>query len=358
MLTNPPGENSAEEIRKLAFLSTAQVKPLLGLDRLFGQGQSAASGDSVSTDVIEPAELPEQKILQAARLRGPRIVFLGVHEREDVKALPTGNFKSAKDLTGTPYFALDISKSDPAEVEKLLQSASPSPSHKLEFQESRPAAAWFDHFDAPIFSLGRSMVDWNARNRFLPTGSITKSGPYRRGLHNFAHPRTDAVVIMGVIDETGDRILLGNNKRFPPRFVEPSEAFEDSVKREIYEESGIKVRNVVYHSGQPWPFPANLMVGFYAIAEPNQEIRVDLDNELGDARWFTREEVLEVLAHPLGTTMGSSLNAKANTEAEKLPPPAFRVPNKAQAIAGVLIHDWAHHKVPQLPRAVNNSSKI
>ncbi|KAG9041777.1 NADH pyrophosphatase [Tulasnella sp. UAMH 9824] len=319
MLTNPPGKNSAEETRKLAFLSTAQVKPLLGLDRLFGQGQSAASGDSISTDVIEPAEHPEQKILQAARLRGPRIVFLGVHEREDVKALPTGNFKSAKDLTGIPYFALDISKSDPADVEKLLQSASPSPSHKLEFQGSRPAAAWFDHFDAPIFSLGRSMVDWNARNR------------------------------------VGDFLCFYSTLA---GFVEPSEAFEDSVKREIYEESGIKVRNVVYHSAQPWPYPANLMVGFYAIAEPNQEIRVDLDNELGDARWFTREEVLEVLAHPLGTTMGSSLNAKADTETEKLPPPAFRVPNKAQAIAGVLIHDWAHHKVPQLPRAVNNSSKI
>lgn len=165
MLIDPPGENSAEQTRKLALLSTAQVKPLLGIDRLFGQGQSLAGGDSVLTDVIEPAELPEPKLLQAARLRGPKIVFLGIHEREGVQALPTGGFKSAQDLTGTPYFALDISKSDPAEVENLLQSASPSPSHKLEFQGSRPAAAWFDHFDAPIFSLGRSMVDWNARNR-------------------------------------------------------------------------------------------------------------------------------------------------------------------------------------------------
>ncbi|KIO18525.1 hypothetical protein M407DRAFT_31807 [Tulasnella calospora MUT 4182] len=100
------------------------------------------------------------------------------------------------------------------------------------------------------------------------------------------------------------------------------------------------------------------MVGFYAIAEPNQEIRVDLDNELGDARWFTREEVLEVLAHPLGTTMGSSVHLKADAEAEKLARPAFYVPNKAQAIAGVLIHDWAHRKVPQLPGGVNNASKI
>ncbi|KAG9018594.1 NADH pyrophosphatase [Tulasnella sp. 427] len=304
MLINPPGVNSEKDTRKLAFLSTAQVKPLLGYDRLFGQGQSPAESDSLSTDVIEPTELPEPKLLQAARLRGPKVVFLGIHEREGVQALPTAAFKSAQDLPGTPYFALDTSKSEPADIENLLKSASPSPQHRLEFQESRGAAAWFDRFDAPIFALGRS---------FYST-------------------------------------LAG--------FVEPSEAFEDSVKREIYEESGIKVRNVVYHSGQPWPFPANLMVGFYAIAEPNQEIRVDLDTELGDARWFTREEVLEVLAHPLGTTMGSSVHAKVDPEAGKLPPPPFHVPNKEQAIAGVLIHDWAHRRVPQLNLTVTNASKI
>lgn len=139
------------------------------------------------------------------------------------------------------------------------------------------------------------------------------------------------------------------------------------------------------------------MVGFYAIAESNQEIRVDLDTELGgtcsrdlrvnemqsnlDPRLSRRSVVLkgrryvssnynfethpngadgvvlDVLAHPLGTTMGS-VHPKADLEAEKLPPPAFCVPNKAQAIAGVLIHDWAHRKVPELSRAVNNTSKI
>lgn len=165
MLINPAGESSAEETRTLALLSTAQVKPLLGFDRLFGQGQSSAEGSSPTTDVIEPEDHPELKILQAARLRGPKIVFLGVHEREGVQALPTKDFKSAKDLPGTPYFVLDTSRSDPADLENLLQSAVPSPAHKLAFQESRPATAWLSHFDAPIFALGRSMIDWNARNR-------------------------------------------------------------------------------------------------------------------------------------------------------------------------------------------------
>jgi len=79
-------------------------------------------------------------------------------------------------------------------------------------------------------------------------------------------------------------------------FIELGESFEDAVKREVWEEAGIRVRNVKYHSGQPWvrslsasqigtltpsqPYPANLMVGFYAIGDPLEPIRVDLDKEL------------------------------------------------------------------------------
>jgi NAD+ diphosphatase len=53
--------------------------------------------------------------------------------------------------------------------------------------------------------------------------------------------------------------LFGNQKKFPPKFystlagfIEPGESFEDAVKRELWEEAGISVRNVKYHSGQPW----------------------------------------------------------------------------------------------------------
>lgn len=103
------------------------------------------------------------------------------------------------------------------------------------------------------------------------------------------------------------------------------------------------------------PFPANLMVGFYATTSESQELRVDLDNELigksdgsslphwlhffttlsSDARWFTREEIITVLNHPDGTNFNS-----ASTSPGKDDPP-FRVPSKT-AIAGVLISDWAH----------------
>ena len=127
---------------------------------------------------------------------------------------------------------------------------------------------------------------------------------------------------MAVVNEANDKILLGRNvsfrrlifvnslvqffsqKKWPGKFystlagfIEPGEAFEDAVKRELWEEAGLKVWGVKYHSTQPWvrnylnsprdkanpswqPFPANLMVGFYAIADDTQPTRTDLDNEL------------------------------------------------------------------------------
>jgi len=255
---------------------------------------------------------------------------------------------------------------------------------KLVFMEPRSTWSFLSTFDAPTFAEARSMLDWNIRNRFcagcgspvyslwggwklscsslLPWADNQGKEPCitSKGLHNFLHPRTDAVVIMAVIDDKADRILLGHNKRFPTGFystlagfVEPSESFEDAVAREIYEESGVRVHSVRYHSTQPWPYPANLMVGFYCYADAQQPVRVDLDTELEDARWFTREEVLQVLAHPEGTTMSrreaknfdEELKRPGTPDAEK---PPFRVPNAAQAIAGLLITDWAHGKIPKL----------
>jgi NAD+ diphosphatase len=62
--------------------------------------------------------------------------------------------------------------------------------------------------------------------------------------------------------------------------VEPGETFEEAVTREVYEESGVKVHEVKYYSGQPWPYPSNLMVGFYCRADSTQPINLDLDTEL------------------------------------------------------------------------------
>lgn len=107
-------------------------------------------------------------------------------------------------------------------------------------------------------------------------------------------PRTDPAIIVLVAD--GDRCVLGRQTSWPEGrystiagFVEPGESLEDAVRREVYEETNIRVGAVRYHSSQPWPFPSSLMLGFIAEAT-SADINLN-DGELEDARWFTRDEL-------------------------------------------------------------------
>jgi len=118
-------------------------------------------------------------------------------------------------------------------------------------------------------------------------------------------PRTDPVVIMLVTH--GDKCLLGRQKQFPAGmwsclagFVEVAETIEDAVRREIFEESGIRCTDVSYYMTQPWPYPSSLMIGCSARAL-NEDIVVDR-TELEDARWFSRPDALLMLKreHPDG----------------------------------------------------------
>ena len=111
-------------------------------------------------------------------------------------------------------------------------------------------------------------------------------------------PRTDPAVIMVVVDGTApdDRCLLGRHPSWPPGrystlagFVEPGESMEQAVRREVLEESGIRVGEVTYFGSQPWPLPRSLMVGFVAHAE-STEVSVD-GEEIEEARWFTRAQM-------------------------------------------------------------------
>ncbi len=118
------------------------------------------------------------------------------------------------------------------------------------------------------------------------------------GTHHF--PRTDPAVIMLITDEN-DRALLGRQPVWPEGrfstlagFVEPGETLDDAVRREVMEEVGIKVGDVTYAGSQPWPFPSSLMLGFFGKAL-STDITVDQE-EIAEARWFTREEVTEMTA--------------------------------------------------------------
>lgn len=112
------------------------------------------------------------------------------------------------------------------------------------------------------------------------------------------YPRTDPAVIM-LITDGEDRALLGRQPVWPEGrfstlagFVEPGEALDDAVRREVMEEVGIEVGEVTYAASQPWPFPSSLMLGFFGSALTT-DIGIDHD-EIAEARWFTRDEVSEL----------------------------------------------------------------
>jgi len=168
-----------------------------------------------------------------------------------------------------------------------------------------------DHL--PPLAEAKALLHWHAKHRFCSNcGAATQvlQSGWKRDcaackVEHF--PRTDPVVIMLAVD--GDRCVLGRSGRFVSTmwsclagFVEPGEAIEDAVRREIREEVGISCGRVDYFASQPWPFPSSLMIGCHAQAL-SHDIVVDRE-ELEGARWFDREEIAAMLLrrHPDGLT--------------------------------------------------------
>lgn len=107
-------------------------------------------------------------------------------------------------------------------------------------------------------------------------------------------PRIDPCII--VLVRKGDKILLARHVQRNQDiyaclagFVEAGETIENAVRREIFEETGIKVKNIQYRGSQSWPFPQQLMLGFYADYESG-EIKIQKE-EITDARWFDRDNL-------------------------------------------------------------------
>ena len=164
-----------------------------------------------------------------------------------------------------------------------------------------------------LIGTAKAMLGWHQRHRFCSNcgkPSVSASAGWKRRCDacKAEHfPRTDPVAIMLTID--GDRCLMGRSPNFPENrysclagFMEPGETIEDAVRRETLEEAGIRLGRVRFLTAQPWPFPSSLMIGCLAEAI-STEITID-PAELADARWFTREEVRQILEdrHPAGIT--------------------------------------------------------
>jgi len=164
----------------------------------------------------------------------------------------------------------------------------------------------FDDVSAQLVACALSLLNWHAGARFSaidgsPT-TLIRAGWARRNLltGHEEFPRIDPAVIC-LVHDGHDRAVLARQTMWPPRlfsllagFVEAGESFESCVEREIAEEIGLSVRDVRYLGSQPWPFPRSLMIGFHALADPEQEFAFN-DGEIAEADWFTRAEVRAAL---------------------------------------------------------------
>ena len=172
-----------------------------------------------------------------------------------------------------------------------------------EFQDLRFIGTALPPDEANLAAHARALVLWHRsqvfcghcghRARAQDGGNTRRCSNPDCGRSLF--PRVDPAII--VLVSRGDRCLLGRQASWPDGrystiagFVEPGESLEDAVRREVYEETNIRVGDVRYHSSQPWPFPSSLMLGFEAEAL-SDDIELN-DGELEDARWFTRQELL------------------------------------------------------------------
>ena len=211
-----------------------------------------------------------------------------------------------------PVFATDISPwvPDDLDEEAMKQFFDASTNrHPLAdpdqyFVELRGVMARLSPEDANISATARGLIAWQENHAFCSKcgekSEISQAGwqrscPACNGQH---FPRTDPVVI--VLATHGNSVLLGRSHFWPEGmysllagFLEPGETIEAASRREVFEESGIRLGEIRYLASQPWPFPSSLMFGTAGEAE-NTEITLDPE-ELDDAQWFTKETVLASL---------------------------------------------------------------
>ncbi len=174
------------------------------------------------------------------------------------------------------------------------------------YLDLRSAGARLHAFQSGLFAYARAIAHWQARTRFcsacgapLELISLGHRGKCTNAACALEHfPRVDPAMI--VIVSWGEQCLLGSQPGWSPGrwstlagFIEPGESLEDAVRREVFEEAGVRVGACNYHSSQPWPFPSSLMLGFTAQAT---DPVITTGRELSDARWFGIDELVKGLA--------------------------------------------------------------
>ncbi|GHD98653.1 NUDIX hydrolase [Defluviimonas sp. 20V17] len=218
---------------------------------------------------------------------------------------------------GAPVFALDLSAWQPENLEAAAldgfldrsEQRHPALAGDQAFAELRAVMTRLSPRDAELAATARALFAWHHSHGFCArcgaASEVSQAGWQRQcpacGAPHF--PRTDPVVIMLIT--RGNKVLMGRSNGWPDRmysllagFVEPGEPIEAAVRREVAEETGIRVGRVDYLASQPWPFPASLMIGCRGEAL-SDAITID-PHEIEDALWVPREEMLTAMAgsHP------------------------------------------------------------
>lgn len=266
----------------------AQVAQLLASGRVMLLWRGRVAVDQPRT---KPIWLPStHKVVQAALQAGGLHIFLGRAQ-------------------GAPRFGVDLAHWQPAAPPSLSGFADdsftlhPDLPEGAGFVDLRTMLTQLSPLDGECVASARALMLWHERHGFCAhcgaPSHATHAGWQRHCPRcDCAHfPRTDPVVIMLV--QRGDSLLLGRSQGWPEGmysllagFIEPGETIEAAVRREVIEETGIKLGAVRYLSSQPWPFPANLMLGCVAQAV-TRDITLD-PAELEDAIWLTKSELLQV----------------------------------------------------------------
>jgi len=222
-------------------------------------------------------------------LEGPEIWRLRLLRPEQLEA--SGIALQAPVFLGTgagaAWFAIDV---EPAQRERIERG---------HFAAIWREAARLPEDEAAIFAYAKAMLEWRARHRYCgrsgAENAIASAGHRLVGGDEHAQfPRVDPAIIVLVHRER--QCLLGRKAGWPDDryatiagFVEPGESLEAAVHREVKEETDVDLEDVVYMASQPWPFPSSLMIGFHARARSE---RIALkDEELADARWFSRDDI-------------------------------------------------------------------
>ncbi|KAI1104670.1 NUDIX hydrolase domain-like protein [Jackrogersella minutella] len=324
------------------------------MDNLSPLAKDIANLSYVTRDVVVPltgeepfkeSEEDQVKGFNSANTQSV-VLFLGIDEKK------TGF--EYREYKGNPYFAVDVTPKGTI-ADKAKSIIDIVKANGGSFIDGRRLLT-LNAPEAAIYAEARALLDWNSRNPFcggcgqptlsinagwkrvcptsdlagVPDGGAAKERadcPTRHGVSNLCFPRTDPTVIMAVVSADGNKILLGRNKRFPPNwystlagFLEPGESIEEAVRRETWEESGVTVGRVVIHSSQPWPYPANLMIGAIGQAAPGGEtIHLGHDEELHDAKWFTFDEVREGMTKGI-SALGDAAPTGYREGALRLPP--------------------------------------